>query len=347
MAAKRVTMQEIADACGLSRNTVSKVFNERGAVSESTRRAVLETAKELGYYQIPDEEPARAEIRSQNVALLTTHLPEDSHFGTALLPAFTGRLSRAGYTLMMYELTQEDVCQCRLPGHLSLEQTAGIIGIELFDKAYVDMLCELGLPAIFVDAYAGANTELLKFDFISMENTASTLALTEHLIAAGARHIGFVGDTEHCNSFHERWTAFCAALAAAGIPLKRELCILERDNPDLYISQSWFRERLLAMPELPDALVCANDFIAIHLMAALKRAGIPIPGAIMVAGFDGTPQSAVVEPSLTTVQIPCTDIGRLAADMLLERIENPGLPFRSTYVKTTPVWRDSTALKRI
>lgn len=346
MAAKRVTMQEIADACGLSRNTVSKIFNGRGAVSDSTRRTVLEKAKELGYYQIPDEDPVRPEIHSQNVALLTTHLPEDSHFGTALLPAFTGHISRAGYTLMMYELTQEDVRQCRLPGHLSLEQTAGIICIELFDKAYADMLCALGLPTIFVDAYAGANAELLRFDFISMENTASTLALTEHLISMGARRIGFVGDAEHCNSFHERWTAFCAALAAADLPLRRELCILERDNPDLYI-KGWFRERLLAMPELPDALVCANDFIAIHLITALKQTGIPIPGAVMVAGFDGTPQSAVVEPSLTTVQIPCTDIGRLAADMLLERIENPTLPFRSTYVKTTPVWRDSTALKRI
>ncbi len=346
MAAKRVTMKEIADACGLSRNTVSKIFNDRGAVSDSTRRTVLEKAKELGYYQIPDGEPVRSEIRSQNVALLTTHLPEDSHFGTAMLPAFTGRLSRAGYTLMMYELSGEDVSQRRLPEHLSLEQTAGIIGIELFDRAYIDMLSELGLPTVFVDAYAGANAELLKFDFISMENTASTLALTRHLISMGARRLGFVGDAEHCNSFHERWTAFCAALADAGLPLNRELCILERDNPDLYI-KGWFRERLLAMPELPDALVCANDFIAIHLMTALKQTGIPIPGAVMVAGFDGTPLSAVVEPSLTTVQIPCTDIGRLAADMLLERIENPGLPFRSTYVKTTPIWRDSTSLKRI
>lgn len=347
MAAKRVTLQEIANACGLSRNTVSKIFNERGAVSDSTRRTVLEKAKELGYYQLPDEEPDRSEVRIQNVALLTTHLPEDSHFGTSLLPAFTGHISRAGYTLMMYELTQEDVRARRLPGHLSLEQTAGIIGIELFDRAYVDMICELGLPTILVDAYAGANAELLKFDFISMENTASTLALTEHIISMGARRLGFVGDAEHCNSFHERWTAFCAALAAAGLPLNRELCILERDSPDLYRSRGWFRERVLAMPELPDALVCANDFIAIHLMTELKQTGISIPCAIMVAGFDGTPQSAVVEPSLTTAQIPCADIGRLAADMLLERIENPDRPFRSTYVKTTPLWRDSTALKRI
>jgi LacI family transcriptional regulator len=63
----------------------------------------------------------------------------------------------------------------------------------------------------------------------------------------------------------------------------------------------------------------------------------------MVTGFDGVPQSAVVEPSLTTVQIPNADIGRMAADILLERIKNPNRPFSSTYVKTTPVLRNSTS----
>ncbi len=99
------------------------------------------------------------------------------------------------------------------------------------------------------------------------------------------------------------------------------------------------------MPVLPDALLCANDFIAIHLMMALKQMGVSIPDRVMVAGFDGTPQSAVVEPSLTTVQIPGAEIGRLAADILLERIENPGRPFRSTYVRTVPIWRASTMRK--
>lgn len=345
MAAKRITMQDIADACGLSRNTVSKIFNGRGAVPEATQRMVMEKAAELGYRQFPEREPDRPELRSQVIALLTTHIPEDYHFGTFLLPSFAGQLSRAGYTLMMYELTPEDVQQCRLPAHMALEQTAGIMGIELFDKAYLDMLCDLGLPVIFVDAYSGATLSPLKFDLISMENTASTVALTEHLIAAGARRIGFVGDADHCSSFHERWMGFCHALSNAGIALERELCVLDRDDPVLYSDPQWLLEKLRDMPVLPDALLCANDYIAIHLMMALKQMGVSIPDRVLVAGFDGTPQSAVVEPSLTTAQIPGAEIGRLAADILLERIENPGRPFRSTYVRTVPIWRASTMRK--
>ena len=96
------------------------------------------------------------------------------------------------------------------------------------------------------------------------------------------------------------------------------------------------------MPALPDAFVCANDYLAVHLMSAIKKKGLSIPDDIMVTGFDGTSQSALVEPALTTVQIPSIEIGRMSADILLARIRNPELPFSYTHIRTTPVWRKST-----
>ncbi len=347
MALRRITMQDIADACGLSRNTVSKIFNGRGTVPDVTRRMVLEKAQELGYRQLAEEVPAaKPELRSQSVALFTSHMPTDYHFGTFFLPAFAGQLSRAGYTLMMYQLSPEEVSQGRLPDNFALEQTAAILGIELFNRAYAEMLCGLGLPTIFVDAYSGASTALLQYDLISMENIASTIALTEHVIAEGARKIGFVGDVDHCNSFHERWIGFYTALDRAGIPLDPRMCVLDRDGPQ-YSDPAWLIGRLREMPEAPDALICANDFLAVHLMMALKQLGVSVPDQVMVAGFDGTPQSAVLEPSLTTVQIPSADIGRIAANTLLDRIANPRSPYHATYVKTTPIWRDSTGKKPV
>ena len=341
MAHKRVTMQDIADACGLSRNTVSKIFNGRGAVPETTQHTVLQKAQELGYYQVPEPvagvQPAAG---SKNIALLTSHMPSDYHFGTFFIPAFTERLSRAGYTLMMYEVSPEELLAGRLPPHLPVEQTAGLLSIELFDRSYLDMLCNLGLPVILVDAYANANITSMNCDLISMENVASTIEVTTHVIAAGARRLGFVGDKGHCNSFHERWMGFSLALGGADIPLDQELCILSNDM-EPYSDVDWLLAQIHKMPAIPDAFICANDFLALHMIAALKR--LAIPNDIMVTGFDGVPQSAVVEPSLTTVQIPNADIGRMAADILLERIKNPNRPFSSTYVKTTPVLRNSTS----
>lgn len=338
-------MQQLADACGLSRNTVSKIFNDHGSVPESTRQLVLQKAKELGYYRFFEEEPSRPEApQFRTIALLTRKIPipADVHFATFFLPAFTERLSRAGYMLTMYEITPEELRAAALPAHMALEQTTGISVIEMFDPRYLDMLCSLGLPCIMVDTFANAGLLPMKCDVISMENTAGITAVTERIIAAGAERLGFVGDPEHCESFRQRWAGFAAALERAGLPLDRSVCILEEDSP-LYSSEDWLLERIGRMPVRPDALVCANDYLALHVINALKRMGLSIPGDIMVSGFDGIPQSEVVEPSLTTVQIPSIDIGRMAADLLLGRLKNPENPFHTTYVQTTPVWRNSTA----
>ena len=341
MALRRVTIQDIADACGLSRNTVSKVFNNRGMVQEPTRHLVLKKAQELGYFQYVGEDGAQSGAHMQSIALLTRRMPVDYHFGTSFIPAFAAQLSRAGYTLMMNELSDVEVRQGILPTYLDPEQTAAILLIELFDRDYITKVCGLGLPILLVDGFNGAATSLMNCDSISMENLASTMALVNHLIDKGARRIGFIGDPNHCNSFHERWIAFYTALDNAQLPLDKELCILSADTSP-YGDSGWLAEKIREMPQLPDALVCINDFVAIHVMAALKQLGLSIPEQIMVAGFDGTAQSTVVEPTLTTVQIPGAEIGRVAADMLLNRIANPDREPISVYMKTTPVWREST-----
>ena len=135
---------------------------------------------------------------------------------------------------------------------------------------------------------------------------------------------------------------FSSALADAGLSLDRSICILDKDGPH-YSDLDWIMVHLRAMPMLPDAIFCVNDAISLRLSRVLKQMGISVPDQVMVAGFDGIPQCAVVEPALSTVQIPSTDIGRLAADILLARIGNPDRPYCTTYVKTTPVLRASTS----
>ena len=335
MALKRITMQDIADACSLSRNTVSKVFNARGSVPEATRKLVLAKAQELGYSQRPQEAQSRGSI-----ALLTQHKLLSHNFGALFITSFTDQICRSGYTMKMYEISAGEIAQKKLPPHLDLEKTAGILGIELFDRDYLDMICSLKKPTVFVDGYARASKAPINCDFVSMENLASETALVNRMIRAGARSIGFVGDYEHCNSFYERWMGYCMALAEAELPVDRGLCILDEDS-ESYGDTEWLLKKLSAMPRLPEAFACANDYLAIHLMTALKRMGLGIPRDVMVTGFDGSQESGVVDPALTTAQIPSAEIGRLAASLLWERIQSPDSSFRWTYVKTTPIWRNS------
>jgi len=342
MALKRVTIQQIANACGLSRNTVSKVFNNRGAVPEATKKAVIQKAQEMGYYQLPEESYVTpAADQGRNIALLTQSKPLNHNFGSFFVTGFTDQICRAGYTLKMYEISPEELANRVLPPHLLLKDTAGLLGIELFDKGYLDMLCSVGLPTIFMDFFADAGRSLIGGDLVCMENYSSSIALTKRLIEAGARKIGFVGDITHCMSFEERWMGYRTALTEAGLSPDEACSILAKDSDD-YGDADWLLSKLNAMSHMPDAFVCANDYLAIHLMTALKRKGLSIPADVMITGFDGSPESAIVEPALTTASIPSADIGRVTADILLNRIQNPERPFLRTYVKTVPIFRAST-----
>lgn len=182
---------------------------------------------------------------------------------------------------------------------------------------------------------------LLQCDLVYMENYASAKALTSRVIEAGAKRIGFVGDIDHCSSFRERWNGYRSAVQNVGLPIDRSVCILDDDSVS-YGEVDWILQKLDAMPYIPDAFVCCNDFMAIRIIWALKRRGYAVPGDVMVTGFDGTPEAEIVDPPLTTAKIPSAEIGRMSADMLLNRIANPELPFRCTFIKTTPVWREST-----
>ena len=335
MARKRITMQDIAQACGLSRNTVSKVFNDRGAVPEETRRLVLDKARQLGYTQLPAESG-----QGRSIALLTQHKLLSHNFGAFFITSFTDQISRAGYTLKMYEISRAEVREKRLPPHLDLEETAGILGIELFDRPYLESVCALGKPTVFVDGYPHAAESPINCDFVSMENLASETALVGRMIRSGAKKIGFVGDRNHCNSFYERWVGCCSALREAGLPIREDLSLLAEDG-EYYGDPAWLLRQLEALPEIPDGFACANDYLALHLMTALKKLGLSIPGDVMVAGFDGSMEASVVTPALATARIPSAEIGRLAASVLAQRIRQPDFPYHWTYVKTTPIWGES------
>lgn len=338
---KRVTMQDIADACGLSRNTVSKIFNGRGAVPEATRDLVLSKAQELGYYQLGDAETlAPQKPVGGNIALLTHSKHINHNFGSLFITNFTDQICRAGFNLKMFEISGDEYRKKQLPPHFARQEIAGILAIELFDRDYTQLVCDLGLPTLFIDSYAGTPSELLRCDLVTMENYASSIALTQRQIQAGAQQLGFVGDISHCSSFRERWNGFRFALEDAGLPLRQEFCILANDS-EPYGDVDWVVGRLNAMPCIPDGFFCANDYLAIPLMQALRKKGLSIPEDVMVTGFDGSPESSVIVPHLTTAEIPSAAMGRMSADMLLERIGTPGLPYRSCFVKTTPIWRDS------
>ncbi|MEK5469795.1 LacI family DNA-binding transcriptional regulator [Paenibacillus sp. FSL R7-0210] len=338
----KVTIQDIADALGISRNTASKALNGAESIPPETREKVINKAVELKYKQFSYLEAAGSASENQgNIALLTSNLPNSSHFGSQLLSGLEKRISTEGYTLSIYFVRENDINGMTLPGNFEPANVDGIICIEMFSKEYSGLVTALGIPTIFIDCASDIIYPELKADLMLMENEHSVCSMTRKLMDQGVQSFGFVGDYNHCRSFNERWIGFNRALSAAGIPLNPELCIVGQDR-DYMLEADWMDQQLDALDEWPSAFICANDFIAIRVMKSLKNRGIKVPEQVAVCGFDDASESRIIEPHLTTVHIYSGHMGIVSAEMLLSRIKDPAKPYQVTHVATDVVFRDST-----
>ncbi|GAA4831366.1 LacI family DNA-binding transcriptional regulator [Paenibacillus vulneris] len=341
MAKEKVTIQDIADALGISRNTASKALNGSNNIPDETRNKVIKKAIELKYKQFAFMETDNLLSRnSGNIALLTENLPDTFHFGSTLISGLEKHISAEGYNLSIHIIRDNEKESLSLPNNFDTSNVDGIICIELFNLEYSKLITSLDIPTIFIDCSAHVCYPEFQADVLLMENEHSTYQLTKKLIDAGYTTLGFIGDYNHCKSFNERWAGFNRALTEYGIQLDRSKCILD-DDRQFFSSPAWADDKLSNMNELPSAFVCANDYIAVSFMKALKNKR-SIPNDIVICGFDNAPESSIVEPHLTTVHIYSNEMGIKAAEMLLSRIHNPKQPYQVTHIYTKPIIREST-----
>ena len=173
--AERVTIQDIADALGLSRNTVSKAINNTGILADATREKILKKAIDMKYKQfsyatiagLNDKTAEPAPVPASmpmEIALFSIGCIGNSHFSSSMLDDFQRELSQLGYSFTVHRIHREDVDALRLPGHYNKEKTAGIICVEMFDRKYSNMLCSLGTPILFVDSPVIGTGDTLQAD---------------------------------------------------------------------------------------------------------------------------------------------------------------------------------------
>jgi len=367
--AARVTIQNIADALGVSRNTVSKAINNTGVLAESTREKILQKAVEMGYKQFSymsysdlnlpgssqtadknaGEAPAPSDARPKvngSIALLTGIFLEASHFSSTMLDKMQKELALLGYSLTIHKVTTKDFRTLSLPATFLPETAAGIICFEVFNPEYAQMLCELPIPVLFVDYPASIRSGSLKADRLMMENRSNIHLLVDTLAKRGYRRFGFIGDHLHCMSFFERFMAFREACDFLGIPLEEKFLITGKKSGtnlrDFDTYRDYLKERFSTLEDLPDIFICANDFVAIDALQVFRQLGIRVPADVMLAGFDDSPESKVVTPPLTTIHIHSQIMGLSAVWLLMSRIHEPGLHYRTVYTETTLLLREST-----
>ena len=340
---KKVTIQDIADELGVSRNTVSKAINNAEGLAEATREKILQKAIEMGYKQfsyIRAQAGAASEQENQSkgeIALIIGDAIDASHFASLMLDKLKRELSQWGYTLITHRVERDNFLCRTLPFTFSPEDVRAIICIEMFDRAYDEMICSLGLPVVFVDGPHKRDGIDLPADQLYMDNTTAITRFVNDMLVRGKRKIGFIGDYEHCQSFFERYTAFRCAMLMANVPVDERFCVKILNTEQL-------TNTLTAMEEYPDVFICANDFVADDAIYALRKKGKSVPGDVLFCGFDDSPQSRIMTPSLTTVHIHTQIMAVAAMQLLLSRIEQPSLDYRTVHTETELIYRDSTRL---
>lgn len=346
----KVTIQDIADALNISRNTVSKALNNSEGIAAATRDRILAKAVEMGYRQFSFMQTLSAACRepqtgeplpgsSGDIALLTTMQFSESHYAVTMIDRLRRELAQFGYSLTGYYVSREHITQKQLPYPLPGENTRALICFEMFDWDYCDMLCAIDRPILFVDGPSKRCGRRLQADQIIMDNVGELTRLIGGLVKQGVRSYGFVGDFDHCQSFFERYAALYSSLTMAALPLRSEYVIRENYPINIYYAVS-------SLKELPECFVCANDAIAIGLIRILDKLGKAVPKDVLVCGFDDSADSRAVTPSLTTVHIHTQIMAFSAAQLLIARIKNPDLDFRTIYTQTDLVLRDSTRIEK-
>ena len=344
--ADKVTIQDIADELGLSRNTVSKALNGADGLAEATRERIINKAMEMGYKQFiyarlvtQYKDDTQGIIPSlgdrREVAVLSTAYPAAPHFSSLMLDGFQNELSHMGLTLNTHRVTQDNIESLTLPATLDLSRVAAIVCIEMFDWRYGEMICALDVPVLFVDGPARLHGENLPCDQLYMENTTQVMRLVNDMLGKGYRRIGYVGDWEHCQSFFERYCAFRNAMALADVPVEDRFIIKHNSVREM-------RHALRDLDELPDLFICANDFVALDLLMLLHGMGVDVPRDVMLAGFDDSAESRRSMPQLTTIHIHTQVMAFSAIQTLRTRIKEPSLDFRQVYTETELIYRAST-----
>jgi LacI family transcriptional regulator len=217
----------------------------------------------------------------------------------------------------------------------------GIIGVGMIPTNLLLEVNNFKLPIILIDH----EDPLIPTDTIFTSNMDSMFSITNHLIGQGHKNICFVGNNDWSRSFSDRWLGFRAALETNELFRSKEDHYIEVNGKDNVEMEEEICRWLKAKKEqIPTALVCANDPIAMSTVTGLKKQlDIKVPRDISVTGFDNTDESYLSTPTITTVNVPKEDIGLRSVEMLLRRIKKQQAPFEKVMIICPIIFRESVS----
>ena len=279
--AKKATINDIASNLGLSRNTVSRVLNGSEGISNETRLRVMEEAARVNYKMLGTQLGAIQEQREIHVMLVTKDIELLSGSMFNLLVFVLQPLVRArNATLAMQFMSDAEIEQGKLPARL--EDADALIVFEILNERYIQLLLDSGKACVLFDITPDPSVFRGSFDIV-IEDEAAIPPLIRGLVAQGVSRFGFVGDPRHCYGYRRRYNAFRNTLSDSVAPPHDVYDLMEPEWPGMHFRRE-FANRLRGKP-LPEAFICANDYLAERVTEALEDLGVSPQDRPMVYGL--------------------------------------------------------------
>ncbi|WP_328535485.1 LacI family DNA-binding transcriptional regulator [Streptomyces sp. NBC_00344] len=321
------TVYDVAERSGVSIATVSRVYRSPDSVRAATRERVLAAARQLGY--VPSGNARGLASRSTGVLGLcfpdyadpdTVGAEDDDAamlYSDQIIRGMERAARRHGYALLIaasLEGGPENLVAKvagRVDGFAVLARTVPTEELEVISRRR---------PVVMLAGPRAQDPSLDHLDHVEVANEEGQYALTRHLVDDhGLRRLAYIGLADDSPDVEARFRGFGRACREAGIEAGADPALR---MPMMTQAEGAHAADLLCEKEAerPDALVFANDQMAVGALQALERRGLRVPDDVVVTGFDGIPLSRLVRPTLTTVRQPMVRLGEEAVELLVQRL---------------------------
>lgn len=324
------SIKDVAQRAGVSIATVSRVLSDKPNVRPEVRARVHAVVQELGYR--PNRVASSLRKRTANViGLLVSDIRNP--FFTAIARAIEDAFNEADMGVFLCNTDEDPEKESRYLHMLLDENVAGIIISPTpgGEQRGFDAVLGAQTPLVCIDR----RLETATVDSVTSDNINSARLLTDHLIERGYRRVGAVIGLQASMTGRERMQGYLESMNAHGLT-PRAAFVHPREDASSALVGCWLGE-----DDAPDAILAGNSRLTIGALSAIRAAGLTTP-QIGLAGFDETVWMPYVSGGVTVISQPTHDIGRAAAELLLERIDTPNRPTREIVFRGQLIIRAST-----
>jgi DNA-binding LacI/PurR family transcriptional regulator len=335
MARKSVTLKAIADRAGVSTATVSRALNDQPGVAAELRARILEIAGDMGY---------RPHLAARSLATSVTRTVSfvvrkagraatDDPFYPIIMAGAEAHLSQNGYHILLTTVDEQTMAQ---PDQFPVVHRGMVDGLILagpdIEPSFIVHMITAGVPIVLVDNCLSQTA----VNCVLNDDVGGTYAATRHLQEHGHTKIGFLSGPKEWVSNRERARGYRQAIEEKGL----EPFVIYESETTIFSGERAMQRALEAQPEL--TAVCAvNDSVAIGAIRAGVKLGRRTPQDVAVFGFDDISWAEMNEPPLSTVRVFKRRMGELAAQRILDCIQNPDAAPVRVLVSTELVLRKS------